>query len=84
MSNATQRENTPATLDTTNLDVQGMTCGSCVRHVNHALRDLDGVADVDVKLREGIVTVRHDAGQAPVTSLIEALRDAGYDSQERR
>jgi copper chaperone len=84
MSNAIQNQDAQATLDTTTLDVQGMTCGSCVRHVSHAVRALDGVADVDVKLREGIVTVRHDAGQVPVTSLIEALRQAGYESQERR
>lgn len=73
----------PQTTSDTILDVQGMTCMSCIRHVNNALRELDGVDHVDVKLRDGTVIVRHDAAQAPISSLIDALREAGYESQER-
>lgn len=65
------------------LEVQGMTCPSCIRHVSAALTDLDGVGTVDVKLRDGIVVVKHDATQAPVTHLIEALTEAGYVSKQR-
>jgi copper chaperone len=65
------------------LTVQGMTCGSCIRHVTHALKELEGVGAVEVKLREGIVLVKHDATEAPVDQLIDALRDAGYDSQPK-
>lgn len=63
------------------LTVHGMTCGSCVRHVTAALKQLDGVGKVDVKLRDGIVVVGHDAVAAPIDRLIDALRDAGYESQ---
>ncbi|WP_338873075.1 heavy metal-associated domain-containing protein [Myxococcus stipitatus] len=62
------------------LKVDGMTCRSCIRHVNEALRDLDGVQDVNVWLDRGQVLVKHDAGTAKVSALIEALRDAGYES----
>ena len=65
------------------LEVQGMTCPSCVRHVSAALNELDGVEKVDVKLRDGLVVVQHDASAAPTARLIEALREAGYDSQPR-
>ena len=65
------------------LEVQGMTCPSCIRHVSSALTDLDGVGNVEVKLREGIVTVKHDATQAPIDQLIDALADAGYVSKQR-
>jgi copper chaperone len=65
------------------LDVQGMTCGSCVRHVTIALEDIDGVEKVDVKLRDGTVAIKHDLVEAPVDTLIEALREAGYESQQR-
>ncbi len=62
------------------LRVEGMTCHSCVRHVTSALCDLDGVRGADVRLREGKVVVEHE-GQAPsVTAMIEALREAGYES----
>ena len=59
------------------LQVDDMTCGSCVRHVDHALRGVDGVAEVDVRLKEGCVLVRHE-DEAPLAQLVEALRDAGY------
>lgn len=62
------------------LSVEGMTCGSCVRHVEHALEDLDGVSQVEVRLREGKVRVRHD-NSAPTEILVDALKDAGYPSR---
>lgn len=68
-------------MNQTQLQVDGMSCASCVRHVNDALCDIEGVQKVDVKLREGTVIVTHDA-KAPLTSsLIDALRDAGYESR---
>lgn len=62
------------------LDVQGMTCSSCVRHVEGALRELEGVGGVEVDLRGGKVRVRHD-GQATIGQMIEALSEAGYESR---
>ena len=62
------------------LQVDGMTCGSCVRHVDHALRGVGGVTGVEVRLKEGRVLVRHD-DEAPLDQLVEALRDAGYEAR---
>ena len=62
------------------LNVGGMTCMSCVRHVDTALRDLEGVSAVEVRFREGKVLVKHDAASAPIEAMVEALRDAGYES----
>jgi copper chaperone len=62
------------------LDVQGMSCPSCVRHIDHALSDVEGVARVEVRLREGKVLVQHDGRAAPIEALIEALRAAGYEA----
>jgi copper chaperone len=63
------------------LDVQGMSCPSCIRHVNAALADLDGVTKVEVRLRDGKVLIQHDPTAATVQSLIEALAEAGYESK---
>ncbi len=63
------------------LHVDGMSCPSCIRHIDSALRDIQGVDKVDVKLREGTVLVKHDPSAAPANTLIEALRDAGYESR---
>lgn len=60
------------------LRVEGMTCTSCVGRVDDALRELEGIDDVEVSLRDRRVCVRHDAEIHP-EAMIEALRDAGYE-----
>jgi copper chaperone len=64
----------------TSLQVLGMSCASCVRHVGAALQEVRGVSKVDVRLTEGKVQVRHDS-QTPVESLIEAVVEAGYEAR---
>jgi copper chaperone len=64
-------------MKTSILNVKGMTCPSCIVHVNRALRELEGVAAIDVRLRDGTVAVKHER---PVETLIDALREAGYES----
>lgn len=63
------------------LAVDGMTCSSCIRHVSAALRQLDGIAEVEVKLADGSVRVQHDADRATIDEMIAALGDAGYESR---
>jgi copper chaperone len=62
------------------IDVDGMTCSSCVRHVEGALRDIAGIRAVEVQLQKGKVVVDHDDA-APLESMIEALGKAGFDSR---
>ena len=61
------------------LDVQGMSCPSCIGQLKDALRDVTGVSSVEVRLSEGQVMVKHAGGTA-VEKIVEALRDAGYES----
>ena len=65
----------------TTLNVAGMTCRSCILHVNEALRRLEGVDGVAVQLADGTVRVRHDPAQASVAQLIDALAGAGYEAR---
>lgn len=62
------------------LDVKGMTCSSCVRRIDHALKELDGVQHVEVRMREGRVLVKH-AESVDAAKLVGAVEDAGYDAQ---
>jgi copper chaperone CopZ len=66
----------------TQLDVEGMTCGSCVRVVHQTLTALDGVDAVLVRQKEGQVTVRH-AAEVATDALRRALDDAGYPTRVR-
>lgn len=72
-----------STEHSTILEVEGMTCGNCVRHVNEALTELEGVGRVDVRLADKIVVVEHDAARAPLATLIHALDEAGYPARPR-
>lgn len=65
------------------LDVTGMTCGSCVRHVGDALRAVPGVLAVEVDLRAGRVRVRHTAGSAVPERLVQAVVQVGYGASAR-
>lgn len=61
------------------LAVSGMTCGSCVKHVTSALKQLDGVEDVSVDLATGKVMVTRATDKAD--DLIAALIEEGYPAQ---
>lgn len=65
-------------MQTIELNVQGMTCGSCVKHVKAALSQLAGVSSVDVDLSSGRVRV---TGSANTEAMISALDSAGYCAQ---
>jgi copper chaperone len=67
----------------TTLNVGGMTCGACVRHVSHALTDIDGIEKVDVNLRDRKVFVRHQA-HIDASVLTGAIEDAGYTAEVAR
>lgn len=60
------------------LPVRGMTCASCVTHVEEALSGVPGVRKAEVNLATERATV--DLGEdVPAATLAKAVRDAGYD-----
>ena len=63
------------------IPVKGMTCASCVKHVEKALRGVQGVDDVAVNLATGRATVRVRPGTKP-GPLIESVRAVGYSVEE--
>ena len=60
------------------LPVEGMTCASCVAHVEEALKEVPGVALAEVNLATEKATVEFDPKQATASDLAEAVNDAGY------
>jgi copper chaperone CopZ len=62
------------------LEVSGMTCNHCVKHVRAALEQVAGVAEVEVDLGAGRATVKHH-GETELASLIAAVDDAGYQAK---
>ena len=65
------------------LDVRGMTCASCVDHVEGALKELSGVQDAVVNLGLGTARVVYVPGVVSTSAMKRAVRDVGYEAQER-
>lgn len=65
---------------TTELTVNGMTCGHCEKAVQTALQNVPGVQAVRVDLKGGSATVQ---GDADPQALIAAVTEEGYGAQVR-
>jgi len=61
------------------LPVQGMTCASCVAHVERALKGVEGVSEASVNLATEQASVALDLKLVPLDRLVDAVRDVGYD-----
>ena len=59
------------------LNIEGMVCGMCVKHGDKALRDIQGIKDVDVSLESKSAQVQLDQ-DVPDAVLKAAIEDAGY------
>ncbi|MDR2508800.1 MAG: heavy metal translocating P-type ATPase [Candidatus Ancillula sp.] len=69
------------------LAIGGMTCASCVRHVEKAVQSVEGVKEVVVNLATEKAQIQFDeslAGgeQAALEKIIGAIKDAGYSASK--
>src|ERR1700676_5473948 len=62
------------------LPVLGMTCAACQHHVESALTEAPGVLSARVDLMRHQAIVDFDPQLAQPQSLIQAIRDSGYDA----
>ncbi|WP_111894878.1 heavy metal translocating P-type ATPase [Acinetobacter sp. MB5] len=60
------------------LEIEGMTCASCVGRVEKALKKVEGVADVAVNLATEKAVIQSDVA-LPREALVHAVERAGYD-----
>jgi Cu+-exporting ATPase len=65
---------------TIELSVSGMTCASCVGHVEKALRAVPGVIEATVNLATERASVTALAGGDIVPALVKAVAGAGYEA----
>ncbi|MDP1715697.1 MAG: heavy metal translocating P-type ATPase [Anaerolineales bacterium] len=65
------------------LDISGMTCASCVDHVEGALKELRGVQEAVVNLGLNTARVTYIPGLVSTSGMKRAVREVGYEAQER-
>lgn len=70
---------TTTTSSTYRLKILDMSCASCVRTIENALRALPGITDVVVNFADKTATVE---GITSVPTLIEAIKQVGYTAKE--
>ncbi|WP_290653182.1 copper-translocating P-type ATPase [Aquisalimonas sp.] len=71
-------------VETLQLAVRGMNCGSCVSRVEGALRDVPGVLEATANLAAEAATLRVIPGAVTNADLIDALERSGYEADVRR
>ena len=63
------------------LQVKGMTCASCVAHVEGALTDLTGVMGASVSLGLGTARVTYVPDLVTTKQMLQAVQDVGYQAR---
>jgi len=62
------------------LQIDGMSCASCVSHVRRAAMSVQGVQDASVNLARGGARVRFDPKQAAPVQIARAISRSGYSA----
>lgn len=64
------------------IDVPTIKCGSCVKTVSNALKQLKGIAEVNVDKKSKTAVVKYDPSKVKVSDLEMAISKSGYDANE--
>ncbi len=65
-------------MQTTTLNITGMTCGHCVAAVTDALEKVPGVSSAKVSLEQAQAVIE---GTADLQTLINTVSEKGYNAQ---
>ena len=67
-------------METTTINIKGMTCMGCVNSVTRVLKATPGVQNAAVTLNPGAARVEYDAAMTTVAKLKTVVEDAGYEA----
>ncbi|MBS0299563.1 MAG: heavy-metal-associated domain-containing protein [Proteobacteria bacterium] len=66
-------------MQTVIIKIKGMTCMGCVNSIKNVLKNLPGIAQLDVTLDPAQAAVQFDPASTNPNQLKEAIIDAGFD-----
>ena len=66
-------------MQTVTLNIDGMTCGGCVKSVTRLLGGVEGVEKAEVSLENKNAVVTFDESKTDADALVDAVEDGGYD-----
>ncbi|MDR2208116.1 MAG: heavy-metal-associated domain-containing protein [Azoarcus sp.] len=62
------------------IQIEGMSCGGCVRNVTRTLEALPGVAGAEVSLERACAVVQYDPAVIDTAAMRRAVEEAGFDA----
>lgn len=68
-------------METITIQVEGMSCGGCVKSVTNVLAALPGVAKAEVSLEDKQARVEFEAGRVTPDDMKRAIADAGFEAE---
>lgn len=69
-------------MQTVTIKIKGMTCMGCVNSIKNVLKNLPGIAQLEVTLDPAQAVVQFDPASINPNQLKEAIIDAGFDVVE--
>ena len=84
LAEALEQAGYPARRRTVTLEIESMSCASCVGRVDRALAAVPGVLEVSVNLASETATVTYLEGQVQLADLIRAAGEIGYPARVRQ
>lgn len=67
----------------TRLNIDGMTCQSCVRNITENISTKPGVVNISVSLEDKSATVQYDNSLTSPIKIVEMIEDMGFDASVR-
>lgn len=67
----------------TRINIEGMTCQSCVRNITENISTKPGVVDILVSLEDKSATVQYDNSLTSPIKIVEMIEDMGFDASVR-
>lgn len=71
-----------AKMKTEKFEISGMTCSSCVAHVEKSVKKLQGIQQVQVNLLTNSMTVSFDENAIGSENIEKSVEDAGYQAHK--
>jgi copper chaperone len=66
-------------MEKVSLKVDGMTCGGCVKSIQNALNEQNGINTAIADLDNATVEVEYDSALIAAAAIKAAIEDAGFD-----
>ena len=72
----------PENIKHVHLQVVGMTCDACEKHIEHAVNELNGIVDASANHIQGTAEVKFDNSRLDVEDIVEAINATSYKVAE--